>query len=261
MAGQLSTDRARWRWATASQIGTSHVRLGTRKQDALRCFLTGEDSSPVLCAIVCDGAGSAEYGGQGASLVCRILSVSIREHFRSAREIPTEDQVWAWIDLARDSLAVAAERKATRRQAFATTLVMLVATPEKILTVHVGDGAIVAREKSGVWRALSWPESGEYASTTYFVTEDPAPKVRILSVPVEFDAIAIFTDGIENLALDHKAMTPHEPFFRNMMSPIDNAPSSGKVRSLSDALASFLKSEKVCSRTDDDKSLILASVR
>lgn len=251
----------KWRWAAASETGTSHIKLGTRKQDALSCILVGDNEFPVFSGIICDGAGSAEFGGEGASVLCRIMTLAIREHFKSSYEMPVEEQVWTWIDSARESLAIAARRRSIKRQAFASTLVMLVSTPNDCLTVHIGDGAIVGRERSGAWRAISWPESGEYASTTFFVTEDPAPKVRIAHFDPDFDAIALFSDGIENLALDQRSMVPHEPFFHTMMSPLDATPGIGKNNKLSAALASFLNSEKVCQRTDDDKSLILASAR
>ncbi len=260
MAGPLPANDVRWRWAAASQIGTSHIRLGTRKQDALRCFLAGGEAA-VLCAIICDGAGSATFGGEGASLICRVLSGSLRSHFRVARGLPADEVVWSWIDFARDRLAIAAEGRETRRQAFASTLVMLVAALEGVLVVHVGDGAAVARDNAGAWHSLSWPENGEYASTTYFLTDDPAPKVRISRHETGFDAFALFSDGIENLALDQKALIPHEPFFRHMISPLDQTPTTGKSLSLSAALADFLGSGRVCERTDDDKSLILISTQ
>ncbi len=46
-----------------------------------------------------------------------------------------------------------------------------------------------------------------------------------------------------------------------MMTPLDQTPTAGKSLSLSAALADFLGSERVCERTDDDKSLILISTQ
>jgi len=260
MVGPSRADPRRWRWAIASQIGTSHTRLGTRKQDAARCFITG-GRTPALCLMVCDGAGSAAFGGEGASLIGRAVSVGLREHFRAQERLPNDQEIWAWIDLARDRLTLAADRKAARRRDFASTMVMLVVTDQGLVVGHVGDGAAVARERDGTWRALSWPENGEYASTTFFVTDDPAPRLRIARFEPEFDACAVFSDGIEDLALDHKAKLPHQPFFRSMMAPLDATSTLGKSPLLSAALADFLNGDRVCARTDDDKSLILASSR
>jgi serine/threonine protein phosphatase PrpC len=260
MAGPLQVEGKRWRWAAASCIGTSHLRKGTRKQDALRCVLYG-DGNPVLCAIVCDGAGSAPFGGEGASVICRILSSAVREHFATTSSLPDDESIWSWIDRARDRLGIAAERKDVRRQAFASTLVMMLAAPEEIAVVHVGDGAAVARDLNGGWHSLSWPQNGEYASTTYFLTDDPSPRVRITRTDASFDAYALFSDGIEDLALDHRAAIAHEPFFRTMIAPLDRSPVDGRDKSLSESLGGFLNSARVCERTDDDKSLILISLK
>jgi len=234
--------------------------MGTRKQDAFSCFLAGSDAS-AFCAVVCDGAGSAAFGGEGASLIVRTVSRGLREHFKRAATVPTDDQIWSWVDECRDLLADVASARGKTRRDFASTLVLLVVSGGDALAVHVGDGAIVVRSTEGAWKALSWPESGEYASTTYFLTDDPAPRLRIDRHGADFDAVAVFTDGIENLALDHAALVPHEPFFRSMVGPLDQATSEGKVRSISDALAGFLSSQRVCERTDDDKTLITASRR
>lgn len=250
----------RWRWATASEIGTSHITLGTRKQDATASFLVG-NSREIFCAIVCDGAGSAPFGGEGASVVCRKFSQSLKEHFSTTTSFPDDQRIWDWLDEARDRLSVAAGKREVDRRAFASTLVVLVARDGEQLTAHVGDGAIVGRLRSGAWQALSWPENGEYASTTYFVSDDPAPRARIARTDHEFDGFAIFSDGIEGLALDLAGAIPHEPFFRTMMSPLDKLEHTGKDPALSQALGNFLASRRVCEKTDDDKSLILVSTR
>lgn len=223
-------------------------------------FLAG-DTAPVFCAIVCDGAGSARFGGEGASIVCRTFSVALRNHFRTTSAFPTEDKIWEWLDHARDHLSVAAEKRDADRRAFASTLVLLVAQKGKQLTVHVGDGAIIGRDHMGAWKTLSWPENGEYASTTYFVSDDPAPKARIIRSTHEMDGYAVFSDGIEGLALDLIAITPYAPFFRTMIAPLDKLTGAGKDVTLSKALSNFLAEPRVCEKTDDDKSLILVSAQ
>lgn len=216
-----------------------------------------DDIGAAYCALVCDGAGSARFGGEGASIVCRTFSTALRQHFRTTANLPADDDIWEWLDQARDRLSIAAEKRESERRAFASTLVLLVASKGQQLTVHVGDGAIVGRDQTGEWQALSWPENGEYASTTYFVSDDPAPKARIARSSHTMDAFAIFSDGIEDLALDLLASTPHVPFFRTMIAPLDKLADEGKDAALSKALGAFLASPRVCEKTDDDKSLIL----
>jgi hypothetical protein len=193
-----------WRWATTSEIGTSHLRLGTRKHD---------------------------------------------------------DNIWSWVDAARDRIGIAAEKRGKTPRAFAATLVMLVATRNAALTAHVGDGAVVARLADQSWQTLSAPENGEYASMTYFVTDDPAPRLRVTRFADAYTGFAVFSDGVENLALDHKTYAPHAPFFRSMLNPLDKDEGDGKSAKLSTALAEFLRGPRVCDKTDDDKTLLLISAR
>lgn len=247
-----------WRWAAATRIGTSHLRLGTCRQDVLRCFSAGRKRD-AFCALVCDGAGSAKFGEKGAALIARIFTVGLREHFRSSPHIPNDEQLWAWIDEARDVIAAAAEARACSKRDFASTLVLLVSSQAATVVVHVGDGGVVIRSGSQGWQSLSWPENGEYASTTYFVTDDPSPRVRITRCSTNFDAVAVFSDGVESLALDLVGEVPHVPFFQGMIAPLDRESGTGKNQRLSDALGDFLQSSRVCERTDDDKTLIVAS--
>lgn len=144
------------------------------------------------------------------------------------------------------------------RRDFAATLVMLVVQNDQLLALQIGDSALVAR-RAGVWEAICWPENGEFASSTYFVTDDPEVRLRIAKLPLQYDAFALFSDGIENLALDHATVQPYARFFEPMMRPVDQAQESGRLAKLSIALGQYLDSAAVCDRTDDDKTLVLLS--
>lgn len=250
-----------FRWAIASVIGTSHIKSGTRKQDWARCFQVKGESGEILFGIVSDGAGSASFGGQGAALICSCLSHRIRQYFKNKEIMPDDAEIWSWIDSARDLISESANKKNISRREYSATLVAIIATKSEVLTLHIGDGSIVARKPDNQWVSLSWPESGEYASTTYFLIDDPAPKLRITRFENEFNAFSLFSDGIENLALDFQAQVPHPPFFNSLLKAVDDSTSSGNIGGLSIALSSFLNSSKVNERTDDDKSLIIISVK
>ncbi|PTQ70317.1 serine/threonine protein phosphatase PrpC [Pseudomonas sp. GV071] len=247
----------RWRWAVASRIGTSHVRMGKRKQDA---YSVARISSEILCAVVSDGAGSATYGGQGASLLCRNLMSKFREWFDSHDGLPDDEVILCWLDLVRDQLSEAAERRGVTRRQFAATLVMLVICKSRVLALQVGDSALVAR-KNGLWAALCWPENGEFASTTYFVTDDPEVRLHTFHLDLEYDAFALFSDGIESVALEQATQLPFARFFDPMIKPVDQAKGEGRLVELSTSLASYLDSPALCERTDDDKTLILISCK
>jgi len=211
-----------------------------------------------IFAVVSDGAGSAKFGVYGAWLVCRTLTVRFREWLQDNSELPSDELLVDWIDDLRDRIsAIADQRESTPRQ-FAATLAAVLITPDELLTLHIGDSAIVGRRCTD-WDVLCWPENGEYASTTYFVTDDPEPRLNIARKPREHDAFALFSDGVGDLALSHSEQTAHEKFFVPMMRPVDAATEDGRLPDLSSKLRGYLAGTAVCKRTDDDKTLVLIS--
>ena len=163
-----------------------------------------------------------------------------------------------WVDETRDLIAQAAALRGLALRDFATTLVLALASHNELLCAHVGDGAIAAREAhGGSWTSVSWPEHGEYASTTYFLTDDDEPRLRISSATMSFDALVLMTDGLERLALDFALRSPHAPFLDVMATPLRGLP-PGRPTAINRALTTYLQSATVNARTDDDKTLIVA---
>jgi len=243
----------RWSWAAASSIGTSHVRTGGRCDDAHRCL----EVDGTLVAIVSDGAGSAPRGAQGAALVCRTLALEFAAALR-LWGMPSDDAVEAAFDRARDRIAHAASLSGLTMRDFAATSVAVLAGADETVVAHVGDGAAAVREADGSWRAASWPAAGEFAGTTFFVTDDGGARLRIARLGVPVAQLAVLTDGLERLALSFAGDQAHAPFFEGMMRPLAARESAGRSAEVSAMLRSYLGSEAVCSRTDDDKTLVLA---
>jgi len=248
-----------WTWAAATCRGTSHERAGTPCQDVARSLVIGRRSS-VFASIVSDGAGSARFGGQGAAVTCWTIVGSARRHFSKSSAAPTDDELWIWIDEVRDRINTAAARRDTEARQFACTLVAVFAMKDSTLILHVGDGAAVLRQ-GGDWVSPSWPANGEYASTTFFVTDEPMPQLRITRLEQPADAVAVFTDGIERLTLNFAEERPHAPFFDAMFQPIFRSEAAGKNSSLTASLGRYLNGAAVNERTDDDKTLVLAARR
>ena len=244
-----------WRWASASVVGTSHTRSDDRLQDAYAVSRIGDGS---VFAVVSDGAGSSQFGAYGAWLVCRFLKVRFREWLGNNSDLPNDADLADWIDELRDRISAIADQRGSVPRQFASTLAAILISPNEVLTLHVGDSAVVGRQ--GVeWEVLCWPENGEYASSTYFVTDDPKPCLNIARHPRDHNAFALFSDGVGDLALSHLEHTAHPRFFEPMMRPVDSASGEGRLPELSVKLAAFLASSSVCERTDDDKTLILIS--
>lgn len=257
MGGHWLGNAVAWRWASASVIGTSHIQNGERLQDAYAVSGLGNGS---IFAVVSDGAGSAKFGAFGAWLTCRFLSVRFREWVRENPELPTDENLSDWIDELRDQIAAIAARQSTVPRQFAATLAAIVVTPDETVTLQIGDSSIVGR-KDGVWDVLCWPENGEYASSTYFVTDDPEARLSITRHPRTHDAFALFSDGVGDLALSHLEQAAHTRFFDPMIRPVDVASGEGRLVELSAKLVNYLAGPSVCDRSDDDKTLILISGR
>jgi hypothetical protein len=68
-------------------------------------------------------------------------------------------------------------------------------------------------------------------------------------------ALALTTDGLLRLALKLPAYEPHPQFFQPLLTFAREAADETLAQT---ELADFLASERVCTRTDDDKTLLLA---
>src|SRR5262249_828869 len=158
-----------------------------------------------LVAVVSDGAGSARFAETGSRLVVRgFIGVVLRflRSGKSAAEI-TDKLAHEWVDGIRDRIYCRAGKFSASPRDFAATLVGVIVGPGHAVVCHVGDGACVFRRHGlADWLVPSWPAHGEFASSTFFITDDPAPQVRVVHTPGEFAELAVFSDGIERLVLD-----------------------------------------------------------
>jgi hypothetical protein len=247
-----------WTWAVACRRGLSHEKADVRLQDAFKCFVASASNKP-LVVVVSDGAGSATFGGEGASLICRALTVFTRNHFAAVDDLPTDEVLQSWLEAVRELLRSTASRRNLAARDFAATLIFVISSGDESLVLHVGDGCAVLKDaETDSWIAPIWPFHGEYASTTVFVTDDPPPNTAIARYQRPVSAVSVFSDGLERLALDLKARQPFAPFFDSVIAPVRNSESSGKDTQLSMKLSMFLDSDGVNSRSDDDKTLVLA---
>jgi Protein phosphatase 2C len=236
------------------------VQEGSRRQDAFACSVTAGIPSQLI-AVLCDGAGSASKGGEGASLTARIISLRAREHLMTLPSAPDDETIRTWIDEAREAIYLAAKKRDLSPRDFASTLVAALSNGSETTVIHIGDGCAVAKDTaSGEWQTLTWPAHGEYASTTFFVT-DEEPRLSIQRRNEPISALVAFTDGMERLALDFAATKPHAPFFEGMLAPLLQRVAKGRDAYLSQQLARYLDSPAVNARTDDDKTLLVATLR
>lgn len=252
-----------WRYVAASVIGTSHEKAGGTCQDVNDCQIyalpTGEK---VLTVAVADGAGSSVCGGEGAARTCRALLGLMDEHLASGRTVEqvTKDTIRSWIITIQNLLEEEAKAVSRERRDFACTVLGLLVAESHAACLQIGDGVIVlADSEEHAYGHVFWPDRGEYANTTHFVTEDDAvERLQFESVNRRVVEAALLTDGLQTIALNYQQRTAHDPFFKGLFAPLRTA-DEGCSRELSESLTAFLSSPRVNEKTDDDKTLVLAS--
>jgi hypothetical protein len=209
-------------------------------------------------ACVADGAGSAKHSDVGSSIACNAILENAASHFGEFGGFGNfnRDDALRWCEDVRTRICTAALERDCAVRELATTLSAVVAAPNSTAFFQIGDGGIILRTH-GVYGVVFWPQSGEYANSTNFLTADDfRDKLEFLTVRGRCHDVALLTDGLERLALRFNQQTPHVPFFEPLFKALRSA---ADVANLSEGLRSFLGSDSVQQRSDDDKTLILAS--
>jgi hypothetical protein len=253
-----------WRIARASAIGTSHIDSGTPCQDSATHEILQTNGTHVLSIIVSDGAGTAACAEQASALTAQTFSKLIRDFFDAGGVVDSisREIVTAWLVATRDALSTAAAVADRDIREFSCTLLAAIMGENSNVFVQIGDGAIVVSEGTDEgWAWVFWPQHGEFANTTNFVVSSNATNVMEFALtPHRIDEVAVFSDGIENLVLNVATRAVHAPFFDAMFPPVRQQP-PGFAQSLSLDLEKYLLSPLICDRTDDDKTLVLATRR
>jgi len=244
-----------WQVVAASVTGTSHEKRSQPCQDA-HCWRVLPNG--VLVAAVADGAGSAALAEVGAKIAVEAVVETICQQDLQ----PESDDEWqvfltASLQVARAAVEAEAATREVAARDLACTLITVVATPELIAVAQIGDGAAVAGDSAGSAIALTIPPWGEYINETIFLISPNAietAQFKVMREPLRH--LAVFSDGLQMLALKIPEGTPHGPFFAPLFR------FSGTVKEDADAkeqLESFLRSPRVSERTDDDLTLLLAT--
>jgi hypothetical protein len=252
-----------WRVVAASSVGTSHVATGAVCQDSVGAELFETQYGTVLLAIVSDGAGSAAHSEVGSSTAVetmrRLARSYLSDHTVASIERKTAED---WLLTIQADINEIAEQHSAVARDFACTLLVAIVGLDAAVFSQIGDGAIVVAKASDPreWSPVFWPQHGEYVNTTNFVTAANAAEVLDFAILHErIDSLASFSDGLENLVLDQANKSAHAPFFNSMINQVRQQAGHGFDEQVSRMLHDYLSSGKVCERTDDDKSLILAS--
>jgi len=247
-----------WRHLGHSLQGASHKGEDSPCQDSHAVRIFGDAPDCALVACVADGAGSAKYGGEGSAIVCERIVANGAAFFESCGNFDSlqVEDVESWCNDARQTIEAVAELRECKIREFATTLCAAIVTPSRSCFFQIGDGAMILCS-GGVYGVVFWPQSGEYANSTNFLTaKNFQDHLEFLATTIAISDLALFTDGLERLALLFDCQTPHPPFFEPLFQTLR---STDDPEDLSKDFCHFLESDSVAARSDDDKTLVLAS--
>lgn len=245
-----------WRLVAESVRGSAHAAAGQRCQDACAAVAVDTLTGPGVLLAAADGAGSAPASELGArTAVDAVIGLGSGQLGPGTLD---EGAVSRWFRHAAAAVAGAAARERLQPRDLACTLLVALVLPRRALLAQVGDGAIVMAGEDGLYRTVHWPDNADRPNETTFLT---CPDwERALQVTVEERTVvevALLSDGLQLLALDYARRGAHGPFFRPLFEALRAAPQGG----LALPLREFLGSEQVSRRTDDDRTLALATRR
>jgi hypothetical protein len=246
-----------WNLVGASVSGTSHVKSRLPCQDYCGHTLFDAHGEQYLAMALSDGAGSATHSQVGSRIAVQSTLSSLAEIVASQSEL-TEDLAIRVLEQARTRIEEHAESEDLSSRQLACTLLFAVISARVAYFAQLGDGGWVMRI-NGELLPATWPFRGEYANETFFLTsKNWREGFQFEKVAHSITAVAGFTDGIQPVALQYETRSAHAPFFNPLFKVLEKAYDGA---SLKPALEAFLNVEALNERTDDDKTLILATRR
>ena len=279
----------------ASVRGQSHIKSGKPCQDrcCYEVFECGNANAAVIA--VADGLGSASHSDIGADIavhaavaeIKRYLTTDFEDGLTLAEITPDETVLTDAISAAADAIEKYAENAANgvRKKDLACTLALLYYFKGKTAAAQVGDGAIVGCFSDGRTGVVVKPVDSEYINeVTPITAPDWRSRMNVaagITAPEGLVSAAVFTDGCIGAVTVKKDgdIEAFEGFFAPLFRYFESYAGaeagkgvdveSGVGVEVGDGvvggngvgvaenadIAQLLSSEKMCSVSDDDKTL------
>ncbi|MDP4108142.1 MAG: PP2C family serine/threonine-protein phosphatase [Bacillota bacterium] len=255
------TSKNDWKYTYASVLGSSHKKSHSPCQDSSKCqVIQDSNGEDILIAVISDGAGSAKFSDLGSSMACSLFVKEVTDYLSEEKRVKDLEVSFFenWIDQYQDLISSHARDFEVTLREFACTLVAAVVGNDHAAFFQVGDGAIVVLDPEAEnYNWTFWPDKGEYENTTFFITDPKVKKhIRFDVLPKRVEEVSLFTDGIQHLSLHYQSKTVHNPFFKPIFQVLRKVENGEYLNS---SLEQFLSSDRINEKTDDDKTLLLAS--
>ena len=249
-----------WRIIGQCTQGTSHLVSQKECEDAMKfgTVFTDSEFETLICCIS-DGAGSATYAKDASEFVTTEGYSFIENLILKNKDIK-EPEIFEMAEYLIEKIKEKAVEKNVSTNEFSCTFLGAVILSNKAIFFQIGDGAIVCLDECNNYYTIWFPQNGEYQNTTHFLIDDTNLRnFQINVINQNINEVAIFTDGLQQLTLNFENLSVHQPFFNDMFKWLRLADNHEKVKVLNSKLKDYLNSEIINERTDDDKSLFLAS--
>lgn len=251
-----------WKAVIHSAIGTRHIAREMPCQD----FGEYKIKDGLMFGAVSDGAGSAKFSDIGSKLAVQTwIELAIQKFTEQQIEggaIAEVDFKSMFIEITEGVLArleTEAKQGEFPLRELGCTLLSFIASEDWIAAMQIGDGFIVCQTaESDAYELLFRPDKGEFINETLFVTSKGAVQDLQYSFqrsPQQF--ICVATDGLEKVAISFQDWSAHQPFFKPFQDCLRLIPEPTDQK---EYIQTFLESDRLNARTDDDKTLLLCLV-
>lgn len=246
-----------WRAIVHSEIGTRHCQFQQPCQDYGSYRIEGD----VVIGAVADGAGSAKHAEIGAKVAVENALAALSEQVMNGIATLAYADIDAsafLLDMGKQvisALEMTAQEGDYELRDLGCTLLAFIATPKWLAAAQIGDGFIVAGDcEHNTYQLLFPPDKGEFINETLFITTANALQhMQVYAQEGHVPFICAATDGLERVAIRFQDWQPHPPFFHPFVACLSQIESQEERQTY---LETFLASERLNSKTDDDKTLL-----
>lgn len=215
-----------WHLVGITQRGRIHAHDGTHREDEMSIV----SSTRGFALAAADGAGSSRWSRVAAWAVCREVSACARSLWEATTPSSAAlagDALVQALDQASRALRDAAQQGGLDVRDFRTTALVALVVDQALVTLQVGDGAIIGLTRAGTVRRLGVTDSGSYSGeVTAFIPEVTLDGIaaRLTTHALDdFESLLVVTDGIEDpfYPLERRGVDVMRQLYEGVEAPLD----------------------------------------